>query len=336
MIIRVTDSSHAGEARRHAALLAEDAKLGERESGSLAIAVTEMVTNLVKHAGNGTVLVDSIANNGSSGVRVLGLDRGPGIRDVNAALRDGFSTTGTAGNGLGAIKRLCDTFDIYTSAGHGTAILAEFWPPQKKTSHPLSPLEVGVVSVPVRGEDICGDGWGVKKIGESMLLMVVDGLGHGILAAEAAQEAQRIFSKSSSDSPAPILQDAHDALRKTRGAAMAVASLNLEKHTMSFAGVGNIGASIVTPETSRGMASHNGTVGHQLHGIQEFNFPWDTNNILVMHSDGLRSGWDLKAYPGIWSRHPGLIAGILYRDFLRERDDVTVLVAKNRAETGPQ
>src|SRR5581483_10510366 len=272
-------------------------------------------TNVVKHAGNGTVIVEAVANNGTSGVRILGLDRGPGIRDVGAALRDGFSTAGTSGNGLGAIKRLCNTFDIYTSAGHGTAILAEFWPPHKKNSHPLSRLDVGVVSVPVKGEDVCGDGWGAKQTAESMLLMVADGLGHGILAAEAAQEARRIFSLSRSESPGPILQDSHDALKKTRGAAMAVASLNFEKRTIAFAGAGNISASIVTPETSRGMASHNGTVGHQLHKIQEFTFPWSASSILVMHSDGLRSGWDLQAYPGIWSKHPGLIAGILYRDF---------------------
>jgi anti-sigma regulatory factor (Ser/Thr protein kinase) len=330
MIIRVTDSTHAGEARRHAALLAEDAKLGERESGSLAIAVTEIVTNLVKHAGNGTIIVEAIANNGSSGVRLLGLDQGPGIRNLSAALRDGFSTAGTGGNGLGAIKRLSNTFDIYTSPGAGTAVLAEFWP-QKKNVH-LSPVEVGVVSIPIKGEDICGDGWGAKKNAESMLLMVVDGLGHGILAAEAAQEAQRIFSQSRTHSPSPILQDAHDVLKKTRGAAMAVASVNCEKQTISYAGVGNIGGSIVTPEGSRGMASHNGTVGHHLQRVQEFTFPWNDSSILVMHSDGLRSGWNLNSYPGIWSKHPGLIAGILYRDFYRERDDVTVLVAKSHVE----
>jgi anti-sigma regulatory factor (Ser/Thr protein kinase) len=331
MIIRVTDSTHAGEARRHAALLAEDAKLGERESGSLAIAVTEMVTNLVKHAGNGTMIVETVANNGSSGVRLLGLDRGPGIRDLSAALRDGFSTAGTAGNGLGAIKRLSHTFDIYTSPGHGTAVLAEFWP-QKKNAQHLSPLDVGIVSIPIKGEDVCGDGWAAKTTAQSMLLMVVDGLGHGILAAEAAQEAGRIFRESRTDSPTPILQDAHDALKKTRGAAMAVASLNREKQTVSYAGVGNIGASIVTPAASRGMASHNGTVGHVMQRIQEFTFPWSGSSILVMHSDGLRSGWDLNSYPGIWSKHAGLIAGILYRDFYRERDDVTVLVAKSHIE----
>lgn len=334
MIIRVTDSTHAGEARRHAALLAEDAKLGERESGSVAIAVTEMVTNLVKHAGSGTVIVEAVANNGSSGVRLLGLDRGPGIRDLSAALRDGFSTAGTAGNGLGAIKRLSNTFDIYTSPGHGTAVLAEFWP-HKKPAQRLGSIDVGAVSIPIKGEDVCGDGWGVKQTAESVLLMVVDGLGHGVLAAEAAEEAQRIFRQSRGDSPAPILQDSHDALKKTRGAAVAVASLNLEKQVLSYAGVGNIAASIITPGSSRGMASHNGTVGHHLQRIQEFAFPWSSNSILVMHSDGLRSAWDLNSYPGIWSKHPGLIAGILYRDFYRDRDDVTVLVAKSRAEADP-
>ena len=80
------------------------------------------------------------------------------------------------------------------------------------------------------------------------------------------------------------------------------------------------------------MASHNGTVGHQLQRIQEFTLPWNSDSILVMHSDGLKSDWDLKRYPGIWSKHPALIAGMFYRDFSRERDDVTVLVAKNRPE----
>jgi len=331
MIIRVTDPTHAGQARRHAAVCAERANLGERERGSLAIAVTEIATNLVKHAGNGTILIEGITQNGSSGVRVLGLDKGPGIRDLTTALRDGYSTAGTGGNGLGAIKRLSHTFDIYTAPGLGTAVLSEFWP-QKRNSQHFSPIEVGVVSVPIKGEDVCGDGWGVRRTAESLLLMVVDGLGHGILASEAAREAERIFTGTRGDSPTPILQDSHDALKKTRGGAMAVASLHIESRRVSFAGVGNIGSSIVTPEASRGLASHNGTVGHQLHRIQEFTFPWNADSILVMYSDGLKSGWDLKSYPGIWSRHPGLIAGILYRDFTRERDDVTVLVAKNRSE----
>jgi len=331
MIIRVTDATHSGQARREAALLAEKANLGERERGELAIVVTEIVTNQVKHAGEGTVILEEIIQNGSSGVRVLGLDKGSGIRDLSAAFRDGFSSAGTAGNGLGAIKRLSQVFDIYAAPGLGTAVLAEFWSDDKSTPQ-SSTMEVGVQSIPIAGEEVCGDGWGVKRTADSMLFMVVDGLGHGILASDAAREAEANFSAAKNGSPGSILQDSHDALKKTRGAAMAVAVLHLNQQTLTFAGVGNIGASIVSPTASRGMASHNGTVGHYLSAVQEFTFPWTAESILVMFSDGLKSNWDLKQYPGIWSKKAALIAGILCRDFSRNRDDVTVLVAKNSFE----
>jgi hypothetical protein len=227
------------------------------------------------------------------------------------------------------MRRLSHSFDIYTAPGLGTAVLSEFWPQKTVMQNPC-PVDVGVLSVPIKGEEVCGDGWGAKKSAECLLLTVVDGLGHGILASEAAREAERVFAAAGSNSPTPILQDSHDALKKTRGAAMAVASLDFERRVLSFAGIGNIGSSVVRPNGSRGMASHNGTLGHHLHRIQEFSFPWELDSILVMHSDGLKSAWDLRLYPGIWNKHPGLIAGMLYRDFSRDRDDVTVLIAKNR------
>lgn len=331
MIIQVSDSSHTGEARRSAARFSEDLSFGEQSRGALAIVVTEIVTNLVKHVGSGMLVLEPVSHNGDKGVRVLALDKGSGIKDLNLALQDGHSTAGTPGNGLGAIKRLADVFDIYSMPGVGTAVLAEVWHGKKPTKH-HSAMDVAVVSLPIKGEDVCGDGWGVKQTPECTLLMVVDGLGHGILAAEAAREAERIFATSRTDSPTPILQDSHDSLKKTRGAAMAIASLNLQRGVLTFAGVGNIGASIVAPGTSRGLASHNGTVGHHLHRVQEFSFPWNPQSILIMHSDGLNTRWDLKSYPGIWTKHPAILAGMLYRDFSRERDDVTVLVAKNRPE----
>ncbi|MGB7495325.1 MAG: SpoIIE family protein phosphatase [Candidatus Acidiferrum sp.] len=195
------------------------------------------------------------------------------------------------------------------------------------------PVDVGVLSVPIKGEEVCGDGWKVRKAGQSVLLMVVDGLGHGVLAAEAAREAERIVGESEHGGLTEILQDCHDGLKKTRGAAMAMVSLQPEKELLRFAGVGNIGSQVLTPGGSRGMASHAGTLGHHLSTIQEFTFPWSAESMLVMHSDGLKSNWNLDGYPGIRNKHPALIAGILYRDFTRDRDDVTVLVAKNHGET---
>jgi anti-sigma regulatory factor (Ser/Thr protein kinase) len=333
MIIRVTDPSHAGEARRHAATLAGDAKLNDRDAGALAIVVTELATNQVKHAGGGMIVVESVELAGVAGVRTFALDKGPGIRDLNAALRDGYSSAGTPGNGLGAIKRLSHSFDIFSAPDLGTAIVSEFWRERKAKAHVL-PLELGVLSIPIKGEEVCGDGAGAKKMGDSMMMMVVDGLGHGILAAEAAREAENVFVSSRTESPGLILEDSHNALKKTRGAAMAVASINLAHGVLTYAGIGNIGSSIVSPAGSRGMASHNGIVGHQVSKVQEFKFPWEAKSILVMASDGLKTNWDLKAYPGIWNKSAALIAGILVSDFSRERDDVTVLVAKEHSDAG--
>ncbi len=221
----ITDATHAAEARRQAADYGEEAKLGEREQGALAVAVTEIATNVLKHAGSGLVVLESLKRNGDRGVRVLGLDKGPGIRDVTVALQDGYSTVGTAGNGLGAVRRLAYHFDIYTAPALGTAILAEFWPKEQNGHRHPYPLDVGVLSVPLKGEELCGDGCGATTSRDSMRFMVVDGLAHGGFAAEGAREAEKLFAGSSQDPLTKILQDSHDALKKTRGAAMAVASL---------------------------------------------------------------------------------------------------------------
>ena len=247
---------------------------------------------------------------------------------MTKALQDGHSTAGSMGTGLGAVRRLSDEFEVYSASGMGTLIRAEFWPDKHSDSQSQQMLVTGAVSEPIQGEEECGDGWGFRCFADSVVLMVVDGLGHGILAAEAAREGEQILAKAQSDSPLQILQDIHDALRKTRGAAVAVARINEGKGLVSFAGVGNISASIVSPGLSRSLASHNGTVGHHMPRIQEFTYPWNADNILVMHSDGLTSRWDLDRYPGIWSKHPSVIAAMLHRDFCRRRDDVTVVAAK--------
>ncbi len=324
--VDVTDPSGAGEARRAIVRCAEDLHMSEAECGAVAIAVTEMATNVVKHAKHGSIICQPVSQNGSSGLRVLALDAGPGIRDISAALHDGYSTTGTSGSGLGAVKRLATRFEIYTIPEQGTCVLAEFWP---QRSGPGASLQVGVVSVPIRGESVCGDGWHCKSIAEWTCMMVVDGLGHGEYAAEAAREAECVFAESESNSPARTLRDCHDALKKTRGAAAAVAAINRSKGTLVYAGVGNVSGSLLSPGGSRGLASHNGTVGHQFPRAQEFTTPWNPDSILIMHTDGLGSRWDLDHYPGLCSKPPCVMAGVLYRDFARLRDDVTVLVAKN-------
>jgi Stage II sporulation protein E (SpoIIE) len=163
---------------------------------------------------------------------------------------------------------------------------------------------------------------------ESMVLMVVDGLGHGIHASDAAREAERVMTGTKLTSLESVLQETHLALKKTRGAAGGLAKIDKRHGVVAFAGIGNISASVVAPGASRSLASHNGTLGQQMERIQEFTCPWNGDSVLVMHSDGLATRWDLGSYPGLWRKRASVIAAVLHRDFSRGRDDVTVLVAK--------
>lgn len=329
MLIEVSESSQTGEARRRAVECAEELEFDEARRGAVAIAATEMASNLVKHAGKGSILLQSIHDDGHPTLRVMAIDRGPGIANVPQALADGHSTTGSMGTGLGAIRRLSDSFEIYSGPQVGTIIRADFRTLSARPGKEPARVEIGAVSEPITGEEVCGDGWAVRSTPGGMLMLVVDGLGHGMLANEAAQEAKRVLAETRSVEPHNIVVDVHAALKKTRGAAMAIAKLDLDNRVLKFAGVGNISASIVSAGSSRGLPSHNGTLGQVARRIQEFTYPWNAQDVLIMHSDGLATKWNLEQYPGIWSKHPSIIAAVLHRDFSRGRDDVTVFVAKS-------
>ncbi|HEX3322941.1 MAG TPA: ATP-binding SpoIIE family protein phosphatase [Terriglobales bacterium] len=333
MLIPVKEPSQVGDARRRALAFAQELKFDDSRRGAVALAATEMATNLVKHAGSGYILLQPVRDNGNSALRVISVDKGPGIRDITKALSDGHSTAGTLGTGLGAIRRAASALNVYSSPGAGTVLLAEFWNGNTKHLSIGKDFDVGVVSEPVAGEEVCGDGWGVRELRDAALLMVVDGLGHGLPASDASREAERILEATKHNSLPDILKDTHDALRKTRGAAFGLARIDADRRLLSFVGVGNIATSIVTPGASRSVASHNGILGQNVERIQEFTVPWESNALVVMHSDGLTTRWDLGRYPGILSKHPAVIAAILHRDFCRGRDDVTVLVARLAGET---
>lgn len=327
--IAITESSQTGKARRAALGLATHLGFPETQRGKVGIVVTEMANNLVLHAQEGVLLVRAIEQQTELGIEILCLDKGPGMVNVDECLRDGFSTAGTLGNGLGAMHRLSDLFEIYSMVGKGTALLSHIWatPP---INQPESVLTVGVVCLPKQGEDISGDAWDNQTASEHSLFLIADGLGHGPAAASASLEAVRVFQDYQQKSPHAIIEAAHVALRSTRGAALAIAAIDVAQQTVRFAGVGNIAGSISSMTAHHHMVSYNGTVGHEVRKIQEFTYPWYTDALLIMHSDGLSTQWRLDRYPGLMQKHPSLIAGILYRDFNRDRDDVTVLVAKQR------
>ncbi|HVQ76878.1 MAG TPA: ATP-binding SpoIIE family protein phosphatase [Candidatus Binatia bacterium] len=320
----VADTSHVGAARRCAADLGRSLGFGETDTGRVALVVTEAATNLVRHAGGGELLLQGLEHDGARGLRIMALDRGPGLTSVAEAMRDGFSQGGTPGTGLGAIRRLSSEFDLYSSPGGGVALAAAIWPaPRADDSWGL---RVGGVNVPYPGEDVSGDDWDLNAGPGRLALLVSDGLGHGAAAAAASALARETFRRHAAQAPGAVLQRIHAALRATRGAAAAIAEIDRARATVRFAGVGNIAASIVAGGTSRSLVSHHGTLGHDVRRIQEFTYEWPAGALLVLHSDGLVSHWTLDRYPGLAARHPWLVAGVLYRDFRRGRDDISVVV----------
>ena len=328
----VTEGSQVGEPRR--TVLWHAARLGfsEARAARAALVTTELATNLLKHARSGEILLQTLTREDGTpeGIEILALDKGPGIPDFALARRDGHSTTGTLGHGLGAIERQCDSFELYTDA-RGTAIAARLWRDPAARRPPAGRYEVGAAHVSKPGESVCGDAWTWRMRDERLAILVADGLGHGISAHEAASTAVAAFARGHEESPGRMVEDVHAALRSTRGAAVAAVAVDLHRGVAVYAGLGNIAGAILLPGGARhNMVSHNGTAGHAAGRIQEFAYPVPSGALLVLASDGLTTHWDIKAYPGLRSRSPSLIAGVLYRDFSRRRDDVTVVVATER------
>jgi hypothetical protein len=251
--------------------------------------------------------------------------------DLTRVRSDGFSTTGTLGHGLGAVERQADSVDIYTHTS-GTIIVATLM--RARPNHrPVSRgrFDVGAMHVAKPGEDICGDDWAWRLRDDRLTVFVADGLGHGLHAHDAAVAAVATFARGSDDPPARVIEDVHGALRATRGAAVAMLAVDLRRGTAKYSGLGNIAAVILPPDGGRQhLVSHNGTAGHTASRIHEFNYPAPPGSTIVLASDGLATHWDLAPYPGLTVRSASVVAAVLYRDFSRRRDDVTVVVAKDR------
>jgi anti-sigma regulatory factor (Ser/Thr protein kinase) len=323
----ITDPSQVAAARRAvehaAAMLAFDAT----SAGRAALVVTELATNILRHAQRGEVLITPCRTGEKRGLEVLAIDGGRGIPNLPAAMEDGHSTAGSLGHGLGAVRRQADQFDAFSQPGKGTAILARIW--DRPTGVPArNGFTIGAVSVSKPGEQTCGDGWSAAIGPHNAAVIVADGLGHGILAAEASTTAIDVFARAPLRSPAATVEEVHLALRATRGAAVAVAAIELERDVVSYSGLGNISAAIISAEVRRNLISHAGTAGHSARKVQELTYPLPLPSTIVIHSDGLGTHWSPADYPELWSHDPALIAGILYRDFSRKRDDVTVVVGR--------
>lgn len=127
-MVAVTQEWHVARAQRAATALARSVGLSQVAVYSLATSVSELANNLFFHTRvGGTITLRAVRQNGSVGVEIVAEDDGPGIADVDSAMRDGFTTNGGLGVGLPGIKRLMDEFEIESQVGAGTRVVAVIW-----------------------------------------------------------------------------------------------------------------------------------------------------------------------------------------------------------------
>ena len=322
---RIEAAATASAARRTADRLAKQLGLPDRRTADLSIVVAEAAGNLVKHADEGVLLVRPVRAAGQAGVEIIAIDRGPGMADVVRASGDGHSTAGTLGIGLGAIFRQASWSDMHSVPGRGTVLAVQVWP-----AEPPAPAWAAGVTRPLNGEPVSGDTFAVREVEGRRQVMVCDGLGHGRLAAAAAQEAVRGFTAAAAGSPATVVEALHRKLSHTRGAAVAVAELDTGAGKIRYAGLGNISGTVFAPDGGRrGMVSLPGIAGHQRRQIREYDYPLAPGAVVLMHSDGVVDRWDPADYPGLLTHSPQVIAATVLRDAGTRRDDAGVLVARS-------
>jgi anti-sigma regulatory factor (Ser/Thr protein kinase) len=336
----IKDEAQVGAARRAVHRFASGLGFGEDALAELDIVVQEMGTNAARYAAGGGCLHWAEALGPDPGLELFYSDQGPGIHDLDRAFRDGVSSGGSLGTGLGAMRRLLDEFDAYSSVKgttrrlsnprrttHGTALLGRKWVgPERGPGGRALSRRLGAWSRPRPGDDANGDAYLVRAHDGETLIAVVDGLGHGRGAREAARAALDALSQWEGEPLGEVVEGVHDALRSTRGAVMGTVVINPARESFHYCGVGNVEVRVFnSPEPARPIPT-NGTLGARLSQVRVWPHRWADGTTIVMATDGLSATWDLAAYPGLLTRGPQLLAGVLLRDYGRNSDDATVLV----------
>lgn len=325
----IDDASRVGEARRFAAQAAAALEWTELEAGRLALVVTELGTNLLRHAQKGRLLI--AARPDAREVEVVAIDEGPGIADLTLSMKDGYSSGGTPGTGLGAVRRLASDFDIHSAVPDGTVCVARVRPagvavPDRTGSH----VHIGALCLPAPGETESGDTWAAALDGGRLAVLLADGLGHGPDAARAARAAQQVFEREPFTDLRALLLQSHQALQTTRGAAICLARLDVDAATLEWTGAGNVTGRVLSGVFDKSILTQHGTAGMQIRKPEVGAMALPDHALVVLHSDGIETRWTAERLRPLLQRDLTLVAAVLLRDHTRHRDDATVVVIRRK------
>ncbi|RFM26873.1 SpoIIE family protein phosphatase [Deminuibacter soli] len=332
VLFSVVDRSYTAVIKKEIHALAGKCAFKANEMAEIDIVVAELISNLLKYAVNGRLLVKTCIDAKEAGLEIIAIDDGPGIPDLSLAQVDGITThKKSLGMGLGAIKRLTSVFQVFSKVGWGTIILVRKYVGSSNEVARKLKMTLGAVIVPKPGEQVCGDGLYTRLDHQGARIFMADGLGHGKEAALAAIQAITAFADNRDDNAINILRTLHQtsSVRKTRGLVGTVLLINLRSGIIKINGIGNISSRLIFRGVIRNFLSYNGIIGLNIpSSMNEQSFDVEKGQLLIMCSDGIRTRWDLSKLPGIAKHDPNIIAAAIYKDFCRNTDDASVLVVK--------
>jgi histidine kinase-like protein len=284
-------------------------------------ATAEVAGNAWRHAGGGHVRLDRVEDAARVGITVTAMDRGPGIADVEAAMRDGWSTAGSMGFGLPGARRLMDDFEVLDRTGGGTVVSMTRW--RRKAGPDAGLPLVDWAAAPESAW--AGRRAVVRRFPGGVLMALVAGLGDRGDPQAAADTAASIVDGHASESPIALVERCHGALASTPGAAMGLVSLSGLDSQLTWLGVGDVKVALVRaarPARPAVLAAPAllGAAGRWLPPLRAATVPVAPGDTLVLVAGRSRPIEDRDA-----------IAAAAPRDVAKRLlDDAMVLVARRR------
>ncbi len=315
--------------RRISKEIAKDIGFDVRAQEEIVLVVSELASNIIKYANRGILTLTPVSLAEQNGLMIEATDSGPGFNE-NTALKDGFSSSGTLGCGLGAVNRMMDEFDIHTNENNqlGTRIVCKRWLRKKSSVNGRCPFDIGIVSRPKPGEDVNGDSFVIKQGNGQSLVAVIDGVGHGRLAHQAAQAARHYIENHSELPFLDIFRGVDRACRSSRGVVMALASFDWDSMKLTFASVGNIEVKVLGAQEKFKFIVRRGIVGKNAPNPVITENDWRMDYALALHSDGLSTHWNWKDFSHHSDRSAQFIAEYMHRALEKDSDDTTLIIVK--------
>lgn len=317
--IPVTDERGLAAAVRQARREARACGFSAAECCTLATAVSELAMNILRYAGRGELRIERAEAPDRLGLRIEALDDGPGIADPERALEAGYSTGGSLGLGLPAVRRATDELAIESRPGAGTRVRAIKW-------RALRALEHGFCVRPLLDPPRCGDAVWRGERGPVTVLAIIDVLGHGAAAHVLAERIVALLEESTESDPEGLMRTIAAAIRGSRGAALGLCALDRGNGTLRHCAIGNT-VTRICGRAERHLVSRSGVVGGIMPAPRAFEARLRGGELLLMYSDGVRDRFT-RADLGTAAASPRRAACAVVRRFGRRSDDAACLAAR--------